>query len=144
MTREIFFEWLTNQGCTHEPLRSNTTGNVVLINSPHIDRQAFLDTPIDDSPMKCYTVCKICKILLLEVPEECKHMEGFTDYVKKKHYPNYWSPHMLVLFFLTVRRLVRLSPLASPFFFFKPLSPATPVKVWSVVSLRYLSTVFSI
>ncbi|MCZ2395255.1 MAG: hypothetical protein LC100_01805 [Chitinophagales bacterium] len=88
MTRADFYDWLIAKGCTIEPLTPGTRGNVIKIKSPRSNSYVYYNTPIDDRPVKCYSVCNICHQLYVDVPEECKKFEELATFIKNKHYPN--------------------------------------------------------
>ncbi len=88
MTRADLFDWLLAHKCTIEPLSENTRGNTVKIKSPRSNSYIFYNTPIDDTPLKCYSVCHICKRLYVPIPKPCEHMEEVANHVEKNHYPH--------------------------------------------------------
>lgn len=89
MTRADFYDWLIANKCTIERLPEDTRGNVIKIKSPHSNSYVFFDTPIDERPVKCYSVCKICQQLYIPIPNHCKELEQLASLIKKKHYPNH-------------------------------------------------------
>lgn len=88
ITRADFYYWLIAHKCTIEPLPESTRGNVIKIKSPNANSYVFYDTPIDDKPVKCYSVCNICHQLYVEIPDECKGSEELATFIKKQHYPS--------------------------------------------------------
>lgn len=89
MTRADFYDWLIAHKCTIKPLPENTRGNVIKIVSPNANTYVYYDTPIDDRPVKCYSVCHICHQLYVPIPDECKEAEGLAKLIKAKHYPSF-------------------------------------------------------
>jgi tRNA A-37 threonylcarbamoyl transferase component Bud32 len=89
MTRADLYDWLKVHGCTTEPLPEHTRGNVVKIINPKTNRHTYLDTPLNETRINDYTICKICSQLGIEIPDDCKSMKPIHDFIKKKHYPDY-------------------------------------------------------
>lgn len=89
MTRADFYDWMIAHQCTIEPLPENTNGNVIKIKSQHCNFYIYYNTPIDERPVKCYSVCNICHQLHIPVPSECEGFEPITKAIKDKHYPNH-------------------------------------------------------
>lgn len=89
MTRADFYDWLIVHKCTIEPLPEDTRGNVIKILSPVANSYVFYNTPIDNRPVKCYSVCNICHQLYVPIPDECKSEEDLAKYIKNKHYPSF-------------------------------------------------------
>lgn len=89
MTRADFYDWLIAHKCTIEPLPEATRGNVIKIKSPNANTHVYYNTPIDERPVKCYSVCNICHQLYVPIPDECKAHEPLATYIKSKHYPNH-------------------------------------------------------
>ncbi len=87
MTRADFYDWLISQGCSIEPLPENAKGNVIKINGPNSNTYVYYNTPIDERPVKCYSVCTICHQLYVKVPDPCKDTEGLATFIKNKHFP---------------------------------------------------------
>ncbi len=89
MTREDVYDWFVVNKCDVEPLSDDLRGNSVKITNPKTKRFIYYTTPINDKPVKDYSVCKMCCQLGVPIPNECKHMEEFTEEIKKRHYPDY-------------------------------------------------------
>jgi len=87
MTRADFYDWLIVHKCTIMPLLGDTRGNIIKVKSPYSNSYVYLDTPINDKPMKCYTVCTMCHQLYIPIPEPCKQLESLAIEIKNKHYP---------------------------------------------------------
>ncbi len=87
MTRADFYDWMISQDCKIEPLPEDSHGNVIKIKSPRSDSHVFYNTPIDERPVKCYSVCNMCHQLYIDVPDECKEYEKIATIIKEKHYP---------------------------------------------------------
>lgn len=88
MTRADFYDWMITQGCTIEPLKEATRGNIIKIKSPNANSYVFYDTPIDHRPVKCYSVCNICHQLYIKIPDPCLDQEPLAKFIKDKHYPS--------------------------------------------------------
>jgi hypothetical protein len=88
MTRADFYDWLIVNKCTIAPLPEDTRGNVIKVTSPHANSHVFLDTPINERPMRCFTVCTMCHQLYIPIPDPCKSIEQVVIDIKKRHYPN--------------------------------------------------------
>ncbi|HLG34612.1 MAG TPA: hypothetical protein VI757_06985, partial [Bacteroidia bacterium] len=46
---------------------------------------AFLELPLDDTPMRDYAVCQICFTLAIEIPDACKHYQALAEHIKNTH-----------------------------------------------------------
>ncbi len=88
MTRADFYDWLIAHKCTIEPLSEDTRGNIIKVKSPRSNTYVYLDTPINNKQMKCFTVCQMCHQLYIPIPEVCKESESLAIEIKKTHYPN--------------------------------------------------------
>jgi len=87
MTRADFYDWLIVHKCTIAPLPEDSRGNIIKVLSPHSNSYVYLDTPINDKPMKCYTVCTMCQQLYIPIPEPCKPIEPLAIEIKNRHFP---------------------------------------------------------
>ena len=89
MTKADLRDWFMAHGCTIEPLKDYFQGNSVKVLNPKNQRHVYMDMPIDERPVKSYSVCKECMILGIPIPDICKDTEELAKHIKNKHYPNY-------------------------------------------------------
>lgn len=86
MTRQDFYKHLLNHNCETFPLSEFGRATAVGIRNKSNGNQAFLDTPLDNSPIKSATVCQICSRLGVEIPSESMHAREIIDYIKNKDF----------------------------------------------------------
>lgn len=88
MTRQEFYYYLTEgYGLEQRPLSDFGRATCIEFKNPKTKTRAWLDTPIDDRPMKSAAICQICTLLGIEIPECAKHIEPLMDKIKNTHYP---------------------------------------------------------
>ena len=69
VTREDMADYLKSQGCEMSPWDSGTYQTIIFYN-PKTGREAYINPPIDSSPMSETAIYKICSTLGIE-PLEC-------------------------------------------------------------------------
>ena len=71
ITRDDLRNWLIKHGCIAIPLKeiNNTAKAIKFVNSQN-GTHAYLDTPIDETPMKEYLICHICVQLAVPIPTD--------------------------------------------------------------------------
>lgn len=70
MTKQHFVPWLEAHDCELSPFQAiNSTSPKLIIKNKKNGRDAFLQLPIDERPMKDATICMICLLLLMPVPD---------------------------------------------------------------------------
>lgn len=84
MTRADLVDWIKVHGCVIELLPEGRARAVKFYN-PKNNSHAFLDTPVDDREEKDYTVCRICVLLGIPIPDCAQHMKKINDIIEEKH-----------------------------------------------------------
>jgi len=80
MTRSDLYDWLKLHKCEIEPLPEiNNTANSIRFVNPKTKGKAYLQSPINNKQVKDYTVCQICTLLGIEIPDCAKgHIELYN------------------------------------------------------------------
>lgn len=84
MKRSDLFDWIVAHGCETEFL-DQYKANVIYFVNPKNNCRAWLNLPINDTPVKDYTVCRICSSLQIEVPSQSDYMKGTVEKINKNH-----------------------------------------------------------
>lgn len=86
MTRAEFYKHLIDNNCETFPLSDFGRATAVGIKNKSNNNTAFLDTPLDDRPIKAASVCQICMRLGIEIPECASHAEGIIKHIKNRDF----------------------------------------------------------
>jgi len=84
MTREDLYEWVTSKGCTLLPIPEHKA-NVIFIENPKNGLEYWLNLPIDNRPVRDYTVYRTCTELGIEVPTCATYMKPLHEKIKNHH-----------------------------------------------------------
>ena len=85
ITRDDLRDWLVSHGCIATPLKeTNNTARSIKFVNPKNGTHAYLDTPIDGTPIKEYLVCHVCVQLGVPIPIDVQHQEPLVDHIKKR------------------------------------------------------------
>lgn len=86
MTRAEFYKHLLDNQCETFPLSEYGRATAVGIKNKKNKNTAFLDTPLDERPIKAASVCQICMRLGVQIPECVSHVEGLINHIKNKDF----------------------------------------------------------
>ncbi len=88
MTRADLFDWIMAHGCNQQPLYEYKAKVIYFIN-PKTGAKAWLNLPIDERPVRDYTIYRICLSLQIPIPTQSDYMkeivEKINDQFKKKN-----------------------------------------------------------
>ena len=86
MTRVDFKEWVLAHGCEIVLLKStNRTGNAVKVVNKKTNEHIFMELPMDEKPVKHFTVCTGCAKLGIPIPNECNYMQELDELIRRNH-----------------------------------------------------------
>jgi len=71
-------------GCKQEPLEEHKA-KVIKFTNPKTSLEVYLNLPIDERPVRDYTVCDICSKLGIPVPAQADYMKDMHNDIKKNH-----------------------------------------------------------
>jgi hypothetical protein len=83
MTRADLFNWLQSYGCTFKPIQEYKA-NVILVENPQRGLQYWINLPIDDRPVKDFTVYKTCMSLCVPIPTHVAYMEDVANKIEEE------------------------------------------------------------
>jgi hypothetical protein len=83
VTREDMADFLKSHGCEMEPWDTGTYQTIVFYN-PKTGRQAYINPPVDDTPMSETAIYKICSILGIEPLECAKYCKPLMDKIENQ------------------------------------------------------------
>jgi len=84
MNRLDLSDWLRAHGCVIDVAHQRDTRVLVFINQQN-GKRAYLDSPIDETPVKAYTACAICSRLGIEIPSFAQYCEELDQHISEKH-----------------------------------------------------------
>lgn len=82
MTRRELYDYVRAQGCTQRPL-SEGKAPVIYFDNPRTGREFWLNLPIDDRPVKDFTVYKMCLELGIPLPAHTSYLDGMQDKIDR-------------------------------------------------------------
>ena len=85
MTRADLADWLRAHGCEIVILPEGRA-RVVMYRNPKTGTTAFLHSPIDETRVENFTICKICMRLGIEIPDVAKHCSELNDDLQKRDF----------------------------------------------------------
>ncbi len=74
MTRADLYDWIIAHDCEAQPLDEYRAKVLYFVN-PSKGGQAWLNLPINESPVKDYTICSICSSLQIPIPTQASYMK---------------------------------------------------------------------
>jgi len=83
MTKADLYDWVVSQGCETKTL-PEYKANVLLFVNPKTGNKGWIDLPIDDKPLRDYTICKVCCDLQIQLPTSTAYMKPLYDKIKKR------------------------------------------------------------
>jgi len=76
------FDWVRTKGCEIIPLPEHKA-KALLIRNPKNGKEAFLSLPINDKPVRDYTVYRICTRLCIEPPTCTSYLKEIHEEIEK-------------------------------------------------------------
>jgi|WetSurMetagenome_2_1015567.scaffolds.fasta_scaffold15430_6 hypothetical protein len=84
MTKSDLNDWVLSNGCITIVLPEHKA-NVIKIENPKTDSVYWLYLPIDNSPIKDYTVYKTCSNLGIPIPNFASYMKPLHEKIEDFH-----------------------------------------------------------
>jgi hypothetical protein len=73
MTRADLYDWLKSNGCNFNPI-PEFKAHVIFVENPKTGAQYWINLPINEQPVKDFTVYKTCMSLCLPIPTQVEYM----------------------------------------------------------------------
>jgi hypothetical protein len=80
VTRRELYRYIRAQGC-HQTALPEGKAHVIYFENPITGATAWLNLPIDDRPVRDYTVFKLCLDLGIPIPSHTAYMGGLQDQI---------------------------------------------------------------
>jgi len=80
VTRRELYRYIRAQGCNQTAL-PEIKAHVIYFENPRTGAKAWLNLPIDERPVKDYTVFKICLDLGIPIPAHTEYMGTLQDQI---------------------------------------------------------------
>ncbi|MEO5673505.1 MAG: hypothetical protein ABIQ74_02560 [Chitinophagales bacterium] len=68
MTRQDLYDWLTRNGCEVDIIDDHRRSTAIKMTHPDAAEAFYMDTPINEKPVKSFTVSEACKALGVPFP----------------------------------------------------------------------------
>lgn len=83
MLRVDLFEWVKTNGCTVEPIEEYKARVIHVVN-PRTGATAWINLPINNQPVRDFTVYRTCFNLGIPIPDCVDHMKDVHDIIENK------------------------------------------------------------
>ena len=82
MTRADLYDWLQSHGCTFSPIQEYKA-NVIYVENTQRCLQYWINLPIDERPVRDFTVYKTCMSLCVPIPKHVEYMEDVANRIEE-------------------------------------------------------------
>lgn len=83
MTRVDLYDWLKSCGCNFNPIQEYKA-NVIYVENPKTGAQYWINLPIDERPVRDFTVYKTCVSLCIPIPTDVAYMEDVQTKIEEE------------------------------------------------------------
>lgn len=84
MTRADLYDWVRFHGCIIKPI-PEYKAKIIKVENPRNGFETWINLPIDDTPVRDYTVFDVCNKLGIQIPTCATYMKPINDRIETEH-----------------------------------------------------------